>query len=493
MTQDTKRKTPEAIQEAILAVAHHPALRVVLNHLSLPKVRVAIAGGMVRDAVLSVMRGEAHDVLGGDLDLVVTGISPEALQSALAPLGAISTGNHFEVLKLNVTVQEQRFEVDVAIGRSEKARAVKEGENVRHAFDVELLTDPDAPDALERDCLRRDMTCNAIMLQVYPQLKVIDPCQGVGDIQKMVIRAPMSMDRSFQDDPLRLMRVLVRVAKDGYDMRLSDVIAMRRNVALLDTISAERIRKELLGIMGGKHAAKALRLMYASRVIDQIFPIFEENRVLDQENDHHSERAGRHMLSVACAVRDVTPLGRLAALLHDAGKARTKVVSQKSDGRMRASFINHEDVGADLVQARLTELRFPTSEIEYVCNIIRLHMRPPRIETAAAARRLSVAAGNTLQDLMAVCRADRACHPNEDMDKVDAQLAQVATWAAETTSMPIGEHAIALSGHDLMQLGVKGKQIGVIKRALADEILEGTLSSDKQTLFARAQEMIRQS
>ena len=224
-------------------------------------------------------------------------------------------------------------------------------------------------DNIEADLSRRDFTVNAMAVQL-PQARFVDPFGGLADLQARVLRTPISPELSFGDDPLRMVRLCRFAAKLGArpdEQAAKAATVMAEQIA---TISAERVRDELVKLVTSEYAAIGLDLLCETGLADLVLP---ELPALRMERDplHHHKDVYRHTLAVVEDCPRDDEVLRLAALLHDIGKPATR---QFLPGG-KVAFHHHEVVGARMARARLKELRFPNATIDDVCALIYLHLR----------------------------------------------------------------------------------------------------------------------
>jgi len=227
---------------------------------------------------------------------------------------------------------------------------------------------------IEDDLARRDFTINAMAVRL-PDRQFVDPFGGIADLEREVLRTPMSPEESLSDDPLRMLRAARFVAQLGVSPAPELVDAMRAQRERLKIVSAERIRDELLKIIAAEHPAAGLDLAVETGLGDEFLPELPALR-LEQDPIHRHKDVYRHSLAVMENLMDErTEDGpdidlRLAGLLHDIGKPATRRFG--SDG---VSFHHHEVVGARMAEHRLRDLHFPTDTIRDISTLIELHLR----------------------------------------------------------------------------------------------------------------------
>ncbi len=269
--------------------------------------------------------------------------------------------------------------------------------------------------SLEADLRRRDFTVNAMAARL-PSMELVDPFGGLRDLRDKVLRTPGSPEDSFTDDPLRIMRAARFTAQLGFTVAPEVAAAMRQLAPRLAVVSAERIRDELTKLLlapGPRGPVRGIELMVDTGVADVVLPEVPKLRLETDEHMRHKD-VYQHSLTVLEQSIELEEryglepdlVVRLAALLHDIGKPRTR--SRLPDGRV--AFHHHEVVGAAMARSRLKALRFPSSVVADVTTLIALHLRfhgyGPGEWTDSAVRRYVRDAGPLLTRLHVLTRAD---------------------------------------------------------------------------------------
>ncbi len=270
-------------------------------------------------------------------------------------------------------------------------------------------------DSLEGDLSRRDFTVNAMAVRL-PQLQFVDPFDGLGDLARGLLRTPIEPERSFDDDPLRMMRGARFVAQLGLALDPAARAAIEAMAGRIDIVSAERVRDELTKLVLARDPVAGLRVLVETGLADPVLPELPALRQLQDEHHRHKD-VYEHTLTVLerAIGLESGPEGpvpgpdlvlRLAALLHDAGKPRTR---RFEDGG-KVSFHHHEVVGAKLAAKRLTALRFDKQTVHDVARLTELHLRFHGYGdgewTDSAVRRYVTDAGPLLERLHRLTRSD---------------------------------------------------------------------------------------
>ncbi|MBS1717104.1 MAG: HD domain-containing protein [Armatimonadetes bacterium] len=337
------------------------------------------------------------------------------------------------------------------------------------------------PATLEEDAARRDITINALYLDLWTG-EVVDPTgHGLADMASRILRTPREPSVTFNEDPLRMMRVI----RFRWQFGLTPVERLYESIkdcsARLSIISLERIRDELCKMMVGPAPDKALEDLRQLGLLAQFAPEFLDMLDVEQGSFHHLD-VWYHTLA---AVRLTEPdlVLRLAALFHDIGKPPTRTV--EDTGRTR--FFGHEVVGAKMTAQVMRRLKFANDTIDEVCLLVRNHMRlgsSPNL-TKPALRRLMRDLGDELPRLFSLVEADsKACKPGLPLVDVNTIRERVKEI---TLTTPAAKLQSPLDGEEIMRLtGLpQGQKVGEIKRRLEEAVLDGDLGPD-DTEAARA-------
>jgi tRNA nucleotidyltransferase (CCA-adding enzyme) len=366
----------------------------------------------------------------------------------------------------------------------------------RHDF--EIVVDPAA--TVEEDLARRDFTINA-MARRLADGALIDPFGGREDLERRVLRTVSP--NSFAEDPLRLVRGLRFVSQFDLDPDERTLEQMRNEAASVALVSGERIGGglaadgvgELSKLLMGAHPAKALRLARETGVLVNLLPEFEPAIGFDQENRYHDLTVDEHTFAVVQAAADAgTPLRvRLAALFHDLGKPH--VAWRGTDNRLHYyakpgySKKSHEQVSAELADAALQRLRYPTDLRQRVVRLVRAHMMDPGKADELRARRLLQRYGVALTfDLLDHKQADLA--GKQGNEKELERLRSFRKVVERERSSAHRLRDLEIGGDELLALGYKrGPAIGRVLRTLLDEVVRDPSLNTGDQLLARAKEL----
>ncbi|WP_055484695.1 CCA tRNA nucleotidyltransferase [Streptomyces sp. WMMB 322] len=356
--------------------------------------RLALVGGTVRDALLGR--------LGNDLDFT-TDARPEDVLRIVRPWAdavwevGIAFGTVGCQKKSNEDGETRTYQVEITTYRSEAYDRTSRKPVVSYG------------DSIEEDLVRRDFTVNA-MAVVLPEKSFVDPHGGLEDLARRVLRTPAAPESSFSDDPLRMMRAARFAAQLGFTVADDVLAAMKSMAERLSIVSAERVREELNKLLLSSRPVEGIRLLVETGLADQAVPEIPAMR-LERDEHHRHKDVYEHSLTVLEQAIDLEENGpdltlRLAALLHDIGKPRTRRF--EPDGRV--SFHHHEVVGAKMSKKRLTALKYPNEMIKDVSRLVELHLRFHGYGTGewtdSAVRRYVRDAGPLLSRLHKLTRSD---------------------------------------------------------------------------------------
>jgi putative nucleotidyltransferase with HDIG domain len=266
------------------------------------------------------------------------------------------------------------------------------------------------PSDLDSDLRRRDFTINALALGLNRNNfgTLYDPLGGQQDLQRRIIRTPLDPVVTFKDDPLRIMRAIRFAVQLDFDIEERTFLALKEMRQRLSIISQERITDELIKILLAQRPSRGFQLLDQAEILELIFPELVAMKGVEQRGGYHHKDVFQHTLMVVdnvAKVSDKLEL-RFAALVHDIGKPATKRFVEGTGW----TFHGHDEIGARMLPAICQRLRLPNHLLEYAQKLTRLHLRPINLSeegvTDSPMRRLLVQAGEHLEDLLMLCRAD---------------------------------------------------------------------------------------
>ena len=340
-----------------------------------------LVGGIVRDLMLG--RSTEHS----DLDLT-TDARPDAVKAIIAPW-ADSVWNQGEAFG-TIGARRGSSSFEVTTHRAEAYRSDSRKPQVVYADDVEV------------DLSRRDFTVNAMALRL-PDVELVDPYGGIDDLAALRLRTPLSPDESFNDDPLRMLRAARFIAGYGLSPDEALVDAVVRLRGRLSIVSAERIQVELSKLLVVEDPSDGLWFLADTELSEEFLPELLAMRV-EQDPIHRHKDVLAHTIAVVAKTKPRLVV-RLAALLHDVGKPKTRAIGPKG-----VSFHHHEVVGARMARDRMRALRFSNDLVDDVSRLVFLHLRfhgyQDEVWSDAAVRRYARDAGPLLDELNELTRCD---------------------------------------------------------------------------------------
>jgi poly(A) polymerase len=429
---------------------------------------VYVVGGYVRDRLLRRPNDK-------DIDIVVVGDGPAFAEHAAEALGAHPVAVY---RRFGTAMFRHRGRTYEFVGaRKESYRDDSRKPDVESA---DLLT----------DLARRDFTINAMAVSLnQPSFsELIDPFDGVSDLRSGVIRTPLPPAQTFYDDPLRIMRAVRFACQLGFTIDETTKAGLVSEAHRLSIISQERITEELNKIMLCDRPSHGFRIMQESGVLQIILPEIAALRGVEQVGRHSHKDVFDHTLKVLDNLAQVSDSLKLCytALYHDVAKPATKAY----DPLAGWTFHGHEELGARMFKKQGGRLKLPNDLIAFVCKMIRLHLRPIHLSeegvTDSAIRRLIFLAGDDIDDLMKLCRADITSGNPQRVKQHLANFDYVAQRVAKVEEKDRLRHfQPPVRGEEIMQtLGLlPGPAVGKIKNAIEEAILNGDIPNEHDAAF----------
>lgn len=431
---------------------------------------VYIVGGYVRDYYLDRLKEEP------DIDFVTLGSGIKLAQSvnAMLPDSKLAVFKQFGTAQ----VKTDDLELEFVGARKESYRRDSRKPIVENG-------------TLQDDQERRDLTINAMSWSLNPNdFGVLnDPFGGLADLKNQIIRTPIDPDKTFDDDPLRMMRAVRFASQLNFSIAEETFSSIQRMAPRLEIISKERILDELNKIVLSTKPSVGFGLLFKSGLLKEFFPEMCQLHGVKEVDGHRHKDNFWHTLEV---LDNVAEMGgdlwlRWAAIMHDIAKPPT----QKFEPEVGWTFHGHDALGAKWVPRIFRRLSLPMDErMKYVQKLVRLHLRPialvSDIVSDSAVRRLIYEAGNDIDDLMLLCRADITSKNEFKVKKYKNNFSRVEQKIVEVEEKDrIRNWKNPLTGEEIMQaLQIPpGILVGNIKKAVKEAILNGEIPNEHDAAF----------
>ena len=368
-----------------------------------------LVGGCVRDLMLN----PSADSIDIDIMVEGDGISFAKLLAKKMNVPKVVPFPKFATAK----IPYHEYEIEVASARLESY-----DKSSRNPSSIQISN-------IQDDLLRRDFTINAMAISLNENNfgEFFDPFNGMEDLKNKILKTPLNPDNTFSDDPLRMMRACYFASKLSLEIEPECLLSIQNNSERISIVSQERITNELFKILGTDRPSIGLNILQQSGLMEYVFPEISIMYGLDQSNEYHHKDIFYHTLEVvdnAAKLSNNVDL-RLAALVHDIAKPKTRRLS-KSKGY---TFYGHDDVGARMLKGVAESMKFSNSTRDFITKLTALHLRPISLAkkevTDSAIRRLIVDAGEEIDDLMTLCRADITTKNPKNISKYLANFDRV--------------------------------------------------------------------
>jgi poly(A) polymerase len=446
----------------------HPIFEVIAQCATDLGVDAYVIGGYVRDLILKRP--------SKDIDVVSVGSGIALAESVAHKLGVqVNVFKNFGTAQLKV----EDLEVEFVGARRESYRTESRKPIVEDG-------------TLQDDQNRRDFTINAMGISLHSNTfgELVDPFNGMGDLRKKIIRTPLNPEITFSDDPLRMMRAVRFASQLNFDIDADTFDGLIKTAERIDIISKERINDELNKIILSPVPSYGFKLLHQAGILKRIFPEFVELLGAQYQDGKGHKDNFYHTLQVLDNISKNTDnlWLRWAAIMHDIAKPATK----RFDPKVGWTFHGHEDLGARLTPRIFRQMKLPMNEnMKFVQKLVRLHLRPIALTkeevTDSALRRLLFDAGDDLEALMTLCRADiTSKNPDKvkkhltNFDKVEQKLYDLEERDQIRNFQPV------ISGEVIMKtFGISpSAEVGIIKTAVREAILDGIIPNIYEPAFA---------
>jgi len=446
----------------------HPIFKAISAEAERLNEEAFVIGGFVRDLLLG-----REDK---DIDIVCIGSGIELAENVAKSLKVkkVSVFKNFKTAMFRY----QDMEIEFVGARKESYR-----------YDSRKPIVEDG--SLEDDQNRRDFTINAMALSLNTKNfgELVDPFGGLSDLEAKILRTPLNPDITFSDDPLRMMRGIRFATELGFKIEPSALKAIKRNSERINIVSMERVMVEFNRILSAPVPSVGLKLLFDTELLHQFLPEMSNLVGIEERNGVRHKDNFYHTLKVIDNVATMSPdlWLRWGALMHDIAKPETKRFHPDAGW----TFHGHEDRGAQMVPGIFKRLKLPLdNKMKYVQKLVLLHLRPIALTkeeaTDSALRRLLFEAGEDLDDLMILCKADITSKNEakvkrylENYEKVKIRLAEVEQKDHIRYWQP------PIDGAEIMKtFGIKpGPEIGQIKNAIKEAILEGEIPNEYDAAY----------
>ena len=451
---------------------NNPIFRIISEVVTNENVETYVIGGYVRDFLLNRMSSDR------DIDIVVIGSGvkiAKKIAKKIDPKIKVAVFKNFGTAMFRY----KNHEIDFVGARKESYRHDSRKPSVENG-------------TLEDDQKRRDFTINAMAISLNGESygKFVDPFNGLDDLMDKTIRTPMEPDKTFSDDPLRMMRAIRFATRLKFGIAKETLLAISKNKERIKIVSPERIISELNKIILSDSPSTGFRLLDKTGLLSHIFPELHSLKGVEEVSGKQHKDNFYHTLGVLDNVASKSDdlWLRWAAILHDIAKPRTK----KLDAKIGWTFHGHDFQGAKMIPGIFRRLRLPLNHrMKYVAKLVRLHLRPIALiheeVTDSALRRLLFDAGDDIDDLMMLCKAD-ITSKNEKRVKlylknfeiVREKLKETEEKDAIRNFQPPVPGDIIMETFGLMPC----KEIGIIKNAIKEAIMDGKVQNDYDSAYS---------
>jgi len=425
--------------------------------------QIYVVGGFVRDLFIQKKPVELDLMIIGDGIEFAEILAKDLKVKKIVPFEQFSTAK----------IPYKKIDIEVAAARIEKY-----DDNSRKPKEV-IYTD------LKGDLIRRDFTINSMAVDLLPENygELYDPYSGIVDLQSKKIITPLNPDDTFSEDPLRMLRAAYFVSKFKFDIDKDCYDSIIRQKERISIVSQERITTELCKILSSPTPSKGLIILQETGLMKLIFPEIDEMYGMDQTPEWNHKDIFFHTMQVVDNAAKLTQKMeiRFAALVHDIAKP----VTRKVDKKKGYTFHGHDAVGEKILNKVIKRMKLSNKLGEFLKRMTLLHLRPIALAkkdvTDSAVRRLMVAAGDDIDDLMILCRADITTKNPNKVNKYMKNFERVDSLMKNVKERDLfSKFQSPVRGKEIMKLCdlQEGKKIGELKKAIEEAILDGKIDNN---------------
>ena len=425
--------------------------------------QIYVVGGFVRDLFIQNTPKE--------VDLMIIGDGIEFAEKLARDLGVkkVISFKQFSTAK----IPYKKIDIEVAAARKEKYDS-----DSRKPKEV-IYTD------LEGDLIRRDFTINSMAVNIIPDNygELYDPYNGILDLQSKKIITPLNPDDTFSEDPLRMLRAAYFASKFNFEIDTECYNSIIRQKERISIVSQERITTELCKILSTSVPSIGLVILQETGLMKLIFPEIDQMYGMDQTPEWNHKDIFFHTMQVVDNAAKLTQKMeiRFAALVHDIAKPATRRVDKKKG----YTFHGHDAVGEKILNKVIKRMKLSNNLGEFLKRMTLLHLRPIALAkkgvTDSAVRRLMVAAGDDIDDLMTLCRADITTKNPNKVNKYMKNFERVDSLMKDVKERDLfSQFQSPVRGKEIMELFnlEEGKKVGKLKKEIEEAILDGKIDNN---------------